>query len=53
MALMPGSPAIGAGSVAFITNPPFPVPPFTDQRGLPRVVNGKVDIGAFQSQGGA
>jgi predicted outer membrane repeat protein len=53
MALMPGSPAIGAGNVAIITNPPFPGPPFTDQRGLPRIASGKVDIGAFQSQRGA
>jgi hypothetical protein len=52
MALLPGSPTIGAGNIAFITNPPFSGPPFTDQRGLPRIVSGKVDIGAFQTQGG-
>jgi len=51
MALLPGSPAIGAGNVAFITDPPFPGPSFTDQRGVPRVIDGKVDIGAFESQG--
>ena len=50
MALMAGSPAIGAGNVAFITNPPFAGPPFFDQRGLPRIKNGKVDIGAYQTQ---
>src|SRR5262249_32350653 len=43
MALPPGSPAIGGGA---------PVPGVaTDQRGQPRV--GRVDIGAFQSQGSA
>jgi hypothetical protein len=50
MALMVGSPALGAGIVAFITNPPFAGPPFTDQRGLPRIKNGTVDIGAFETQ---
>jgi hypothetical protein len=40
MALLPGSPAIGSGATG--------APP-TDQRGLPR--SGRVDIGAFQSQG--
>ena len=46
MALLPGSPALGAGNVAV-------VPPgiSTDQRGQPRLLNGKVDIGAFESQG--
>src|SRR5262249_3230378 len=34
------------------TSPPFPgPPPLTDPRGLPRIVNGRVDIGACQSQG--
>src|SRR5262249_2998857 len=41
-ALLPGSPAIGAGD-------PTNAPP-TDQRGLPRIVNGKIDIGAFEVQ---
>jgi hypothetical protein len=41
-ALLPGSPAIDAGS-------PFGVPP-TDQRGLRRVVCGRADIGAFEVQ---
>ncbi|MGO9923686.1 MAG: choice-of-anchor Q domain-containing protein, partial [Isosphaeraceae bacterium] len=43
LALLAGSPAIGAGN-ASATNPA------TDQRGLPRVVNGSLDIGAFQTQ---
>jgi hypothetical protein len=52
-ALLPGSPAIDAGSNAFITNPPFIGPPFTDQRGggFDRIVNTTVDIGAFESRG--
>jgi hypothetical protein len=50
IALMASSPAIGAGDLTWITNPPFPGPPFTDQRGFPRITNGKVDIGAFQTQ---
>ena len=44
--LLPGSPAIGAGSNALI-----PAGVTTDQRGLPRIVNGIVDIGAFESSG--
>ena len=43
MALLPGSPAIGAGSVALI-----PADITTDQRGVSRLYNGRVDIGAFQ-----
>jgi fibronectin-binding autotransporter adhesin len=46
MALLPGSPAIDAGSIALL-----PAGLTTDQRGLPRTVNGAVDIGAFESQG--
>ena len=42
---LPGSPAIGAGSVALI-----PAGVTTDERGLPRVVDGKVDIGAVEVQ---
>jgi hypothetical protein len=43
-ALLPGSPAIDAG------DPTFTSPPDFDQRGLgfPRVVNGRIDIGAFE-----
>ena len=46
MALLPGSPAIDAGRNALI-----PADVTTDQRGLPRIVNGTVDIGAFESSG--
>jgi hypothetical protein len=42
MALLAGSPAIGAGSTA--NAPP------ADQRGFARVVNGTIDIGAYQVQ---
>jgi len=42
-ALLPGSPALGAGD-------PNSVQFATDQRGLPRVVNSKIDIGAFETQ---
>jgi uncharacterized membrane protein len=44
LALMPGSPAIGAGNAAAANLPG------TDQRGQPRTVNDKLDIGAFQTQ---
>jgi parallel beta-helix repeat protein len=44
MALLPGSPAIDAGNNALI-----PAGVTTDQRGLPRIVDGVVDIGAFES----
>jgi hypothetical protein len=44
MALLPGSPALGAGNAA--NAPP------TDQRGFIRVNNGTQDIGAFQTQPG-
>ncbi len=46
LSLLPGSPAIAAGSVALI--PPGIA---TDQRGYERIVNGSVDIGAFESRG--
>jgi hypothetical protein len=45
LALLPGSPALDAGSNALDGGVS------TDQRGDPRVVNGTVDIGAFESQG--
>jgi hypothetical protein len=45
MALLPGSPAIDAGRNAFVA------PGDTDQRGLPRIAGGTMDIGAFESQG--
>ena len=46
-ALLCNSPAINAG------NPNFTSPPDYDQRGpgFPRVVNGRIDIGAFEVQG--
>ena len=42
--LLPGSPAIDKGSNAFVAAGE------TDQRGLPRIVNGAVDIGAYEVQ---
>ncbi|MFO0881574.1 MAG: choice-of-anchor Q domain-containing protein [Gemmataceae bacterium] len=44
MALLPGSPAIDAGDPAFVP------PPSTDQRGMPRVSAGRIDIGAYEAQ---
>jgi hypothetical protein len=46
IALLPGSPAIDAG------NPNPEDPPEWDQRGpgFPRIVNGRIDIGAFEVQ---
>jgi hypothetical protein len=46
LALLPGSPAIDAGSTALV-----PAGTTTDQRGQPRVVGSAVDVGAFESQG--
>ena len=43
MAPLPGSPAIDAGDNAGV--------PATDERGSPRIVDGVVDIGAFESSG--
>ncbi len=40
---LPGSPLLGAGSAALI-----PAGIITDQRGLPRVIGGAVDIGAVE-----
>ena len=42
---LPGSPALNAGSISLV-----PSGVTTDQRGFSRIVAGKVDIGAFQSQ---
>jgi hypothetical protein len=47
MALLPGSPAIDAGSNALAVDANG-TPLGTDQRGLPRIVGGTVDIGAFE-----
>jgi hypothetical protein len=41
---LPGSPLIDAGDPAFVP------PPTTDQRGRPRVQNGRIDIGATEAQ---
>ena len=46
VAVLPGSPAIDAGSNSLVSTGIT-----TDQRGDPRIVNGTVDIGAFESQG--
>ena len=43
VALLPGSPAIDAGSNGLVTTA-------TDQRGLPRIVGKSVDMGASESQ---
>jgi parallel beta-helix repeat protein len=40
------SPAVNAGDPAFVP------PPSTDQRGLPRVVNGRIDMGAVEVNAG-
>jgi hypothetical protein len=45
LALLPGSPALDAGSNALDGGVS------TDQRGVARIINGTVDIGAFESQG--
>jgi hypothetical protein len=42
--LLTGSPAINTG------HPNFTPPPFTDQRGYPRVFNGRIDIGSLEVQ---
>lgn len=49
--LMDDSPARDAGDNTAITNPPFPGPPFTDQRGpgFPRILNNTVDIGSVEA----
>src|SRR5205807_3528652 len=44
-ALLPGSPAIDAGNNAYVAAGA------TDQRGLTRIVNGTVDLGAYEVQG--
>jgi hypothetical protein len=50
IALLPGSPAIGAGSNALAVDPTTGQPLVYDQRGpgFPRIENGTVDIGAFE-----
>jgi len=49
VALPTGSPAVGAGSVALAVDADGN-PLTTDQRGQPRTLNGKVDVGAYQTQ---
>jgi hypothetical protein len=49
MPLLPGSPAIDAGNNALATFNSVALA--TDQRGLTRIVNGTVDIGAVECQG--
>ena len=53
IALLTTSPAIDAGSNALAVDPTTGLPLTTDQRGagFPRIVNGTVDIGAFEFQG--
>jgi hypothetical protein len=55
IALEPGSPALGAGSVALAVDPATGLPLTTDQRGAgyARVVAGTIDIGAVESQAGS
>src|SRR5262249_51393228 len=52
VALLPRSPAINAGSVRLAVDPVTKIPLKYDQRGpgFPRVVNGRVDVGAFEVQ---
>jgi hypothetical protein len=50
MGLLPGSPALDAGSNALAVDSQGH-PLTTDQRGFARIVNGTVDIGAFESSG--
>ena len=50
MALLPGSPALGADRVNLAVDANGNALT-TDERGSPRLTNGKVDIGAFQSRG--
>ena len=55
IALLSGSPAIDAGSVALAADPTTGLPLTTDQRGAgyARTVDGAVDIGAFEFGAGA
>ncbi len=55
IALLPGSPAIDAGSNALAVDPSTGQPLATDQRGpgFVRIVNGTVDIGAYEFTPGA
>jgi hypothetical protein len=44
-ALLPGSPAVGNGTMSM-----FVTPPTNDERGLAHVINGRIDVGAFEVQ---
>ena len=48
--LIRGSPAMDKGSNALAVDPTTGLPLTTDQRGFQRIVNGTVDIGAFEVQ---
>ena len=52
IAELTGSPSLDAGNPAYVSNPPFQGPPFTDQRGTGflRVIANKTDIGAYEDQ---
>jgi hypothetical protein len=54
IALLPGSPAIDKGTNALAVDPSTGQPLTTDQRGtgFPRIVNGTVDIGAYEFHSG-
>jgi hypothetical protein len=51
VSLLPGSPAIDAGNNGFAVDPSSGAPLTYDQRGVgyPRIVNGTVDIGAYET----
>ncbi len=54
-ALLPGSPAINAGSNALAVDPQTGLPLATDQRGTPRILGGPkatVDIGSYEANYG-
>jgi hypothetical protein len=53
MPLLPGSPALDAGSNSLAVDFSTYDPLTTDQRGLPRTVDGTVDIGAVEMQASA
>jgi hypothetical protein len=48
-ALLPGSPAINAGDNSLAVDPRTMLPLMQDQRGRDRIVDGRVDIGAYEA----
>jgi CSLREA domain-containing protein len=48
-ALLPGSPAIDAGNTALAVDPLTMLPLKEDERGLGRIVGGRVDIGSYEA----